>query len=103
MTRPRWATGPARRCSPARPRRRSKAAAEAAVPGATVIRAETDAQGAAYEVHLKKADGSEVTVKLDASFKVTAIRQASVARRLIDRLPVPPTTHAAERVEPLER
>ena len=47
------------------------AAAQAAVPGATVERAETDAEGAVYEVHMTKSDGSEVTVKLDASFKVT--------------------------------
>jgi uncharacterized membrane protein YkoI len=47
-------------------------AAQAAVPGATVDRAENDAEGATYEVHMTKQDGSEVTVKLDASFKVTA-------------------------------
>ncbi len=47
-------------------------AALAAVPGATVIRVETDSAGAAYEAHLRKADGSEVTVKLDSSFAVTA-------------------------------
>ena len=47
------------------------AAAQAAVPGASVERAETDAEGAAYEVHMTKADGSEVTVKLDSSFTVT--------------------------------
>lgn len=48
-----------------------EAAALAAVPGATVIRAETDADGGAtYEVHLKKADGSVVTVEFDAEFKV---------------------------------
>lgn len=49
------------------------AAAKTAVPGATVIRAETDSAGAAFEVHMKKADGSDVTVKLDSSFSVTAI------------------------------
>ncbi len=48
-----------------------KAAALAEVPGATVIRVETDSQGAAYEAHLKKADGTDVTVKLDSNFKVT--------------------------------
>lgn len=48
------------------------AAAKAAVPGATVVRAETDAEGAAYEVHMTKSDGSQVTIKLDASFNVTA-------------------------------
>ena len=51
---------------------KATAAAEAAVPGATVQRAETDAEGAAYEVHMTKADGSVVTVKLDASFNVTS-------------------------------
>jgi hypothetical protein len=48
------------------------AAATAAVPGATVIRAETDSSGVApYEVHMKKADGSYVTVELNSSFQVT--------------------------------
>lgn len=47
-------------------------AALTAVPGSTVIRAETDSGGAAYEVHLTKADGSDVTVKFDSSFNVTA-------------------------------
>ena len=50
---------------------KATAAAEAAVPGATAERAETDAEGAAFEVHMTKADGSDVTVKLDSSFKVT--------------------------------
>jgi uncharacterized membrane protein YkoI len=48
-------------------------AATAAVPG-TAGRASTedpsDASGAAYEVHVTKADGSEVEVLLDSSFKV---------------------------------
>ena len=34
-------------------------------------RAETDAEGATYEVHMTKSDGSEVTVKLDSNFNVT--------------------------------
>jgi len=51
---------------------RAKAAALAAVPGAKVIRVETDSAGAAYEAHLQKSDGSYVTVKLDKSFHVTA-------------------------------
>ena len=50
----------------------AKAAALAAVPGAKVIRVETDSAGAAYEAHLQKSDGSYVTVKLDKSFHVTA-------------------------------
>ncbi len=48
------------------------AAAQAAVPGGTIIRVESDSGGATYEAHIKKADGSYVTVKLDASYNVTA-------------------------------
>ena len=51
---------------------KAKAAAEAAVPGATAQRAETDAEGATYEVHVTKADGSVATVKLDSNFSVTS-------------------------------
>lgn len=51
---------------------KADAAATAAVPGATIIRAETDSSGAAtYEVHMKKSDGTYVTVELDSSFNVT--------------------------------
>jgi uncharacterized membrane protein YkoI len=50
-----------------------EAAAKAAVPGGTIERVENDAEGATYEAHVTKADGSEVTVKLDAGFKVTGI------------------------------
>jgi hypothetical protein len=49
-----------------------RAAALAAVPGGTVIRVETDSAGSPYEAHMRKADGTEVTVKVDATFKVTA-------------------------------
>ena len=52
---------------------KATAAAQAAVPGATIERAETDAEGAAFEVHVTKDDGSESTVKLDASFNVTSV------------------------------
>ncbi len=48
------------------------AAAGVAVPGATAQRVESDAEGAAYEVHMTKADGSIVTVKVDSNFKVTS-------------------------------
>ena len=51
---------------------KATAAAQAAVPGATVDRVETDADGAAYEAHMTKADGTRVTVKLDSNFTVTA-------------------------------
>jgi hypothetical protein len=51
---------------------KAEAAAKAAVPGATIIRAETDSSGAApYEVHLQKTDGSYVTVELNSSFQAT--------------------------------
>jgi len=53
---------------------KATAAAKAAVPGATIIRVETDSGGAVYEAHMKKADGSYVTVKMDKNFKVTAIQ-----------------------------
>jgi hypothetical protein len=52
---------------------RATAAAKGAVPGGTVVRVETDAGDATYEVHMTKADGTLVTVKLDASFAVTKV------------------------------
>jgi hypothetical protein len=51
------------------------AAAKAALPGATVIRVETDSGGSPYEAHMRKADGSEVTLKISKDFKVTATEQ----------------------------
>ncbi|MDX6286640.1 MAG: hypothetical protein QOG53_2125 [Frankiales bacterium] len=48
-----------------------KAAALKAVPGGTVYRVETDGDGAAYEAHMTKADGTEVTVKFDSNGNVT--------------------------------
>jgi uncharacterized membrane protein YkoI len=52
---------------------KATAAANGAVSGATIDRAETDAEGAAYEVHVTKSDGSKATVKLDANFNVTNV------------------------------
>lgn len=49
------------------------AAAEAKVPGATVIRVETDADGAAYEVHMKKSDGSLTTVLFNSDLTVKSV------------------------------
>jgi hypothetical protein len=46
------------------------ASASAKVPG-TVVRVETD-NGGVYEAHIRKADGTEVEVKVDKDFKVTA-------------------------------
>lgn len=45
------------------------------VPGGTIERVETDADGnAAYEAHMRKADGSRVTVYVNSSFEVVAVR-----------------------------
>ncbi len=47
------------------------AAAQAAIPDGTIDRAETDSDGSPYEAHVTKADGTQVVVKVDASFTVT--------------------------------
>lgn len=52
-----------------------EAAALAAVPGGTVERVETDAEGSPYEAHVRKADGSHVTVKVDSEFNVTSVEE----------------------------
>jgi hypothetical protein len=45
------------------------AIATAKVPGGTIVRVESDADGnATYEAHMTKADGSPVTVYVDSSF-----------------------------------
>jgi hypothetical protein len=49
-----------------------EAAVKAAQPNATIERMETDADGAVYEAHITKADGTHATVLLDANFAVTA-------------------------------
>jgi hypothetical protein len=51
-----------------------KAAALKAVPGGSVYRVETDADGATYEAHMTKADGTHVTVKFGKNLTVTAIQ-----------------------------
>ena len=50
-----------------------KAAAQKAVPGGTVLRVETDSGDAVYEAHMKKSDGSLVTVKFDKGYAVTGV------------------------------
>lgn len=50
-----------------------RAAAQAAVPGGTIQRVENDAEGSPYEAHATKSDGTRVTVKVDAAFKVTNV------------------------------
>lgn len=54
---------------------KARAAALAAVPGATIERVENDAEGAVYEAHMVNSDGTHVTVKMDANFKVTGIER----------------------------
>lgn len=50
---------------------RSKALA--AVPGGTIVRIETDAGDAAYEAHMRKADGTPVSVKFDKNYNVIRV------------------------------
>jgi hypothetical protein len=46
----------------------------AKVPGGTVVRVETDADGhAAYEAHMTKADGSPVTVYVNKQYQVVGV------------------------------
>ncbi|VXB03542.1 hypothetical protein ARTHRO9AX_10277 [Arthrobacter sp. 9AX] len=49
-----------------------EAAVKAAQPDATIEWMETDADGATYEAHITKADGTRATVLLDENFTVTA-------------------------------
>jgi hypothetical protein len=50
------------------------AVAKDALPGATIARVETDADGnAMYEAHVVKADGSLATVYVDASFNLVSV------------------------------
>ena len=51
---------------------KATAAAQAAVAGATVLRAEAGPSGT-YEVHMKKSDSSYVTVILNSNFVETSI------------------------------
>ena len=55
---------------------KAKAAALAKLPGSTVVRLETDADGAGvYEAHVTKSDGSPATVIFDKDFNVTAVNE----------------------------
>jgi len=52
-----------------------RALALAKVPGATIVRVETDADGnAAYEAHLVKADGTPATVYVNKQFQVVSVQ-----------------------------
>jgi hypothetical protein len=45
------------------------------VPGATIVRVETDADGhAAYEAHMVKSDGSPVTVYVNKQYEVVSVQ-----------------------------
>jgi hypothetical protein len=50
------------------------AAAKAKEPGATIERVETDSDGV-YEAHMVRADGTHITVQVDASFTVTGVQE----------------------------
>jgi hypothetical protein len=53
-----------------------EAAAKAKVPGGTVVRVETDADGhAKYEAHMTDADGAPVTVYVDDGFDVVSVER----------------------------
>jgi hypothetical protein len=57
------------------------AAAEAKVPGATIERVETDADGhAAYEAHMMESDGSRVTVYVNKQFEVVGTEDGPPSR-----------------------
>ena len=50
------------------------AIAQANVPGGTIVRVETDADGnAAYEAHMTKADGTPATVYVDKNFNFVSV------------------------------
>ena len=51
---------------------RVREAALERLPGGTVLRVETD-EGGIYEAHVRKADGTEVEVKVNKAFDVTAV------------------------------
>jgi peptidase YpeB-like protein len=51
------------------------AIAKEKVPGGTIVRVETDADGVAtYEAHMTKADGTPVTVYVDGNFNFVSVQ-----------------------------
>ena len=61
------------------------ALAKAKVPGGTIVRVETDADGnAAYEAHMVKADGTPATVYVNKQFEVVSVESG---------MPGPPGGH----------
>ena len=70
------------------------AAAQAKEPGATIERVETDSDGV-YEAHMVRADGTHITVQVDASFAVTGVQEGGAGgggggRMGVDRRRRPP-------------
>jgi hypothetical protein len=56
------------------------ALAKSKVPGGTIVRVETDADGnAAYEAHMIKADGTPVTVYVSKQFDVVSVQSGMPA------------------------
>jgi hypothetical protein len=57
------------------------AAAKAKVPGGTIIRVETDADGnSAYEAHMVRADGTPMTVYVNKQFDVVSVESGMPGR-----------------------
>ena len=57
------------------------ALAKAKVPGGTIVRVETDADGnSAYEAHMVKANGSPVTVYVSKQFEVVSVESGMPGR-----------------------
>ena len=55
---------------------RVRAAAIARAPGGTVERLETDGDGnAAYEAHIRRSDGSRITVYVNRQFEVVGVEE----------------------------
>ena len=51
------------------------AIANSKVPGGTIVRVETDADGVAtYEAHMTKSDGTPVTVYVDSNFQFVSVQ-----------------------------
>jgi uncharacterized membrane protein YkoI len=59
-------------------KRKVEAAAKAELPGATIVRTETNNDSSApYESHVRKSDGTEVEVLVSKDFKVVDVRERS--------------------------
>jgi hypothetical protein len=57
------------------------AAAKAKVPGGTIRRVETDADGnSAYEAHMVRADGTPATVYVNKQFDVVSVESGMPGR-----------------------